>query len=197
MEHHLHEREIDLFLLAPERLDPDQRKEYELHLSHCEECREVASFLRDVYRELQGRASDSNDRVEDFISGLGNRGRVIKLTPFRFVPDPAELGDRVMTVLAAQSEPKNEYQYSTVCTLVSKDERALVRILKDNDRQSYRLFLMARDRPRASRATVHFPVLGLSVTVQPDSTQADLELPSGTREVDWPSVVAELRFSQD
>jgi hypothetical protein len=196
VERHLQEREIDLLLLAPEGLDPDRRKEFELHLSACAECRELVSFLRDIYEELKSHADATNNQVEEFISRLRDRERVIKLTPFRFIPDPAEFGDRVMTVLAAQSEWKNEYQYSSVCTLVSKDERALVRILKDNDRQSYRLFLMARDRPASSRATVRFPALGFTVTIQPDSAQADIKLPSEIQEIDWTSIAAELRFSQ-
>jgi hypothetical protein len=197
MERHLQEREIDLLLLAPEKIEPSLRKELELHLSACRECGEMASFLRDIYEELKSHASETDNRVEEFVSRLQARERVIELTPFRFVPDPTAFGDRMVTVLAAQSDPKNEYQYSSVCTLVSTDERALVRILKDNDHQRYRLFLMARDRPPSSRATVRFPVMGFSVSLEPDSTQADIDLPSEIREVDWTSIVAELRFSQE
>jgi hypothetical protein len=197
VEHHLQEREIDLLLLAPEKVDPDRRKEFELHLSACVECRELMLFLRDIYEELKSHAGATNDQVEEFVSRLRDKERVVKLIPFRFIPDAAEFGDRVMTVLAAQSEPKDEYQYSSVCTLISKDERVLVRILKDNNRQSYRLFLVARDRPASSHATIRFPALGFTVTIQPGSAQADIKLPPEIRGIDWTSIAAELRFSQD
>ncbi len=197
MEQHPKEEDIDLFVLAPDKLDRERRKDIEFHLSGCGLCSEMASFFRDFYAELGKHTLQDNSHVEEFLSRLKHQEPVIDLFPHRFMPNPAEFGDHVMTVLAAKSETKDLYRFSSVCTLVSKDENTLVRILKDNGNQGYKLFLITKDPVPELKATVRFPVLGLSISLQPDSPQTDFKLPANIQEVDWTTIVAELRFSQE
>ncbi len=197
MEYHLQERDIDALLLAPERLEADQRKEFERHLATCSACRELMTFLHDAYDELHRHSTETERRVEEFVDRLRKQERIIELIPFRFVPDPAEFGEGTITVMAAHTGQQTDYKYSAVSTLISRDERSLVRILRDNELDRYRVFLTANDRPPRSRATIHFPGLGFGVTLAAEESQADLVLPPGLHDLDWTAIAAELRFSQD
>lgn len=194
---HPQEEDIDLFVHAPDSLDVDRRTVIESHLAGCDFCRAMESFFRDFYGVLEKYSGRENSRVEQFLSDLEFRDSIIELFPHRFTPNPAEFGDHVMTVLAAKSEAKNLYRFSSVCTLVSKDEQTLVRILRDNDDEDYRLYLIKDDRVPDLKATVRFPALGISISVQPGSPQTEFKLPANIRDVDWTTIVAELRFSQD
>lgn len=197
MEHHLHEQDIDLYLLNPDRLDPVRKRQMESHLATCSLCSELTSFLDDVYRELRNRSSEKDQRVEQFLAHLAEQAKVIELVPLRFAPHPSEFSQNTVTVLAAKSDVRTHYRYSSVCTLASRDEGTLVRILRDEEQLRYRLYLITQERRHASHAIVRFPSLGVDVTVPLDTLQADVHLPTGSPDVDWTTIDAELRFFPD
>ena len=196
MEGHLKEQDIELLVLTPEKLRCDLKQRMEAHLSECVHCKEISTFLRAFYSEFENASPSKDHRVEELLMRLQNREQVFDLVPYRFMPDPFEYGERAMTVLAAKSEIRNHYRYSEVCTLVSKDENALVKILKDGESTSYKLFLVTSDLLPGTQATIRFPLLGLSKTLTFDLPRVDFELPANIPEVDWTTIVAELRFSQ-
>ncbi len=197
MEHHLHEQDIDIYLLSPERLDPVRKRQMESHLATCSLCSELTSFLDDVYRELRSRSSEKDQRVEKFLTQLAEQAKVIQLVPIRFAPNPSEVGENTMTVLAAKSDARTHYRYSSVSTLASRDEGTLVRILRDEELLRYRLYIITQEPRNASHAIVRFPSLGVEVTVPLDTLQADVHLPAGSPDVDWTTIDAELRFIPD
>ncbi len=196
MEGHLEEQDIDLLILSPEKLAPERRQLLESHLAECSLCSEMAAFLRSFYDELGKHTLESQDRVEQFLADLKHRRSVVQLFPYQFVPT-TEVGGQLATVLAAKSDPKPSYRYSSVCTLASRDEKTVVRILRDEESRNYRLFLLSSGFEPDLRAIIHFPALDINVSVRPESPQAEFHLPASTQHVDWSSIVAELRFTHE
>jgi hypothetical protein len=194
MESHLQENDIESFVLSPQKFGPGRRKEIVDHLANCAQCNAVASLLRSFYSELEDRPKRLR-KVDEFVTGLLGQPAIIELQPFRFTPDPDEFGEHVMTVLAAKSESPSNYKYSSICTLVSRDEQILVRVLKDNDTQTYRVFLITKRGMPMLNATIRFPALNLTISVSSDTRQAEFSLPPTQSGIDWTNIVAELRLS--
>jgi hypothetical protein len=195
MGNHIQEFDIELTILEPGKVSDSRRNEIAHHLRECSACREIAVMLQSFYSELNTETTES-PRVEEFLESLTGKPVIIQLHPYQFSPDPSEFGEHVMTVLAAKSETVSNYRYSAVCTLVSRDENTLVRILKDNEALVYRLFLILRRRQPSQRISVRFPTLDLEIPIDPDSLQADIRLPANRGTVDWTNIVAELIFCQ-
>ena len=194
MNRHPAENELELIFLAPDKVDAAMRREIEGHLEHCDPCRESAALLESFHAELKN-SPQSVQNVEDFLKRFESRAKIVELFPYRFVPDATEFGENVMTVLAAKSETTSEYRYSTVCTLVSRNEESLVRILKDHDTEKYRVYLITKHREQIQHALVHFPSLQIDVAINPETQQAEFSLPANRPGIDWMNIVAELRFS--
>lgn len=193
---HIHplERDIELFLEAPEELASEERAQIEAHLSSCLQCRDIAALLRSFHAELK-QLRGTNPKVEQFLDGLLAQTTIIELRPYRYSPDPAEFGQHILTVLAAKSETGSDYRYSSVCTLMSRDEQILVRILKDQEMENYRIFLITKQGEHSPNATIRFPAFELSISLDPESQQAVFTLPSMQTAVDWSNIVAELRIA--
>jgi hypothetical protein len=190
---HPTEDELELILLAPGDVDVDVRNEIEDHLRRCDTCRDSASLLRSFHNEMH-KSPQSLPAVEELVSRLTVSSRVIALHPYRYVPDATEFGTNTMIVLAAKSEAKKEYRYSAVCTLLSRNEETLVRILKDHQTDTYRIYLITKNRDR-SNAIIRFPSLDLDVSINGDTQQAEFSLPIDRTGIDWTTIVAELHFS--
>ncbi len=196
MDGHLEEQDIDLLILSPEKLTAERRQLLEQHLAKCSLCSEMAAFLRSFYAELGKHTLESQSRVEQFLADLKQRNSVVQLFPYQFTPT-AEVGGRVTTVLAAKSDTKPPYRYSSVCTLASRDEKIVVRILRDEESRKYRLYLVSSSFEPDVRAIIHFPALDINVSVRAEFPQTEFHLPADTGEVDWTNVVAELRFTHE
>lgn len=194
MQQHPPENDIELFVLAPQELVPNRRAQITAHLNSCQQCKDTVALLRSFYSELKELPATSQN-VEKFLDSLLPRPTILELQPYRYSPDPAEFGQHVLTVLAAKSETGREYRYSSVCTLVSRDERALVRILKDTEMDNYRIFLITRRGAETRNATIRFPALELSISLDSESHQAVFHLPSTQAAIDWSNIVAELRLA--
>jgi hypothetical protein len=194
MESHLQENDIESFVLSPQKLGPGRHKQIEDHLANCVQCNAVASLLRSFYSELEDQPKKLQ-KVEEFLSGLRSLPALVDLQPYQYTPDPDEFGEHVMTVLAAKSESPNNYKYSSICTLVSRDEQMVVRVLKDNDTQLYRVFLITKRGMPFLNATIRFPALNLTLSFSSDTRQAEFSLPPTQYGIDWTNIVAELRIS--
>ncbi len=193
MEGHPTEHELELIFIAPGKIDVDLRTQIEDHLQHCDLCWESASLLKSFHDELR-QSPQSLAHVEEFLGRIIFSPKIVELRPYRYVPDAAEFGEHAMTVLAAKSEAPREYRYSTVCTLLSRNEDTLVRILKDLQTDKYRIYLITRT-PGHAAATVRFPSFDLDVPINPETLQAEFSLPANASGIDWMNIIAELRFS--
>jgi hypothetical protein len=194
MGNHLRENDIELFVLSPLGLDAGRHKQMADHLANCDQCNAVASLLRSFYSELEDEPWKLQN-VEEFLSALLPPPSVYALHPYRYTPDPAEFGEHIMTVLAAKSESPNRYQYSSMCTLISRDEQIVVRVLKDNDTKIYKVFMITRRGMSILNATIRFPALNLTISISSDTRQAEFSLSPTQSGIDWTNIVAELRVS--
>ena len=194
MQNHPSENDVELFVQTPDILNSTSRAQIEGHVSSCPSCQAIVTLLQSFYAEWK-ELSRPQVKTEQFLDHLLARPRVVQLHAYRYSPDPAQFRQHVMTVLAAKSEGDNNYRYSAVCTLVSQDEETVVRILKDDEMDNYKVFLITKQGVHAPNATVRFPALGLSVMLDPESLQAVFSLPSAQSTVDWSNIVAELRIA--
>ena len=191
---HPTENEIELFLLTPEALTTEKRQQIDTHLSSCPQCRAATTLLRSFHSEFK-KQYGTPPAVVKFVDELLIRSKIVELHPYRYSPDPAEFGQHVLTVLAAKSESEADYRYSSVCTLVSRDEQTLVRILKDTRMNNYRIFLIASRGSDMLGVTIRFPALDMSVPVDAETQQAVFSLPETHAAIDWTNIVAELHYA--
>ncbi|HEY6950857.1 MAG TPA: hypothetical protein VI758_00540 [Bacteroidota bacterium] len=192
MDNHPRENAIELFLRSPQSLEADQRLLIERHLDLCPQCLDSLNLLRSFYAEFDRQIAEDAS-LKQFADRITNQPAVFELHPYRYTPNPAQFGEHVMTVLAAKSEGHDEYRFSSICTLVSHDERAVVRILKDNETSHYRLYLITDREHQFSEATIKFPLFDRSLVFDSKNHQTEFSLPAAEA-VDWTSVVAELRL---
>lgn len=194
MLNHPPENDLELLATTPERLSAVRRTELEGHISSCSSCNDIVLLLQSFHRELTA-GDTSRRKAELLLDRLFQHPNVIHLRAYRYTPDPSQFGRNVMTVLAAKSEGGPQYRYSSICTLVSHDEQTVVRILKDNDNNSYKAFLISKEGEQPTVALIRFPALDLNVVLEPSTHQASFSLPAAHRNIDWSNVVAELRLA--
>lgn len=132
---HLSEHIIEK-LLRDSTLSQRRISQINAHLAECRECRNIYKWLKSFYQEL--------NRIETptFVDRRLDRNTIgtIKLAPLHF-EKPERSTRHSSMVLVAKSEEKTS-QYEHVVTLASEEQHILVRVLHDNRRQTYRLFLI-------------------------------------------------------
>ncbi len=193
MKGHPTEHLIESILLAPADVESGLRREIEDHVERCSLCSETALLLKNFHTQLR-HSSQASPEVEEFLRRISPAPLTVDLQPYRFVPDATEFGEHAMSVLAAKSEAAKEYRYTPVCTLLSRNEETLVRILKDCQTDTYRVYVITKTR-KSLNATLRFPSLDLVVSVNPETQQGQFSLPARQPGIDWTNIVAELRFS--
>lgn len=134
---HLTEQIIERFI-RDSSLDPDQSQKINAHLSECNECREIYNWLKSFYGEL-----------DDIDPGGGgsypyNESGPINLNPLDSESFFFDQQDTPMGLTAHSDESTSRFQH--IIALCSNEHQIVVRILYDNQRDQYLLFLITPEQ---------------------------------------------------
>lgn len=104
---HIKNNRLEVYILAGEDFDRDERERFELHLNQCAPCREIRNRLVDYYRNVIEKLPEpSNERDQDTAKRLFSHHR--KSLPLRGITrqDAAEIVCGAIDAYAEVIEPK-------------------------------------------------------------------------------------------
>lgn len=157
--YHPSETELERYLNNTRSLEVAQRNYIEEHIRNCEECATLLEWLRDINDLVQ-------QQYESFSSHLTHpAGKLEKKKPVRIPLYPYTVGkpeanNEFRPLLLAADHPAGSHGYRSVATMISSEEECLVRILKNENADNYRIFILADDKFYSSKGMLSFPALG-------------------------------------
>ena len=190
---HIAEHLIEAYVRHPDDLNSAAHQSIVRHLEECNTCRSIAEYLRTFYGELDTLGDKVSPQVEKWIAGHFPRARVIPLYPFRPEPNASFARNAHVVVLAAMTHASPAPRFQTVATLASAQKDVLLRLLRDNETDSYRLYILSDDPCQRKHAVVSFPDLALEV-VTDDKGQAQFQLSDDKAPKSWDSLPSVLRL---
>jgi len=190
---HIEERIVEAYVRHPEDLDSAIRQSVAGHLDDCAACRSIADFLRAFYAELDGLGDEVSPQVDEFVAARFPGARIIPLHPFRPELDQVYAGDGYTVVLAAMSHEPPAPRFQTVATLASVQKDTLLRILRDNVTNTFRLYILSGDRRKREHAIISFPELALDF-VADEKGQVTFALAEKAVPEDWEALKSVLRL---
>jgi hypothetical protein len=190
---HIAESLIETSVRHSEELDAATSQCIAAHLEVCGACRSIADFLRSFYAELDSPDKEILPQVDERVKVFFPGARLIPLYPFRPVLDKVYAGDEYTVVLAAMSPEPPAPRFQTVATLVSAQKDTLLRILRDNAANAFRLYILAENRRQRENAIISFPELALDF-ITDEKGQAIFKLAEDAVPADWEAVKSVLRL---
>jgi hypothetical protein len=190
---HIEELILEIYAHHPEKLDAEGRRTVQAHLNICTACRSIANFLHEFYASLAALNDTVSPPVEALVGKLFPAASIIPLYSFR-PQHKAELFDsRYTTVLAAMSLDAPRLRFATVATLASEPQKILVRILLDNEANTFKLYVLADEPRKREHAIVSFPSLAVDLATD-EKGQVTFELSKAQMPENWATLEAVLRL---
>jgi hypothetical protein len=193
LKNHIAERKIEAYIRRPKDLGEAADQLVAAHLEVCGACRSIADFLRSFYAELESPDEEILPQIDEQMEALFFRARLVPLYPFRPVPDKVYAGDEYTGVLAAMSDEPPAPRFQTVATLASAQKDTLLRILRDNETNAFRLYIHAENRRQREHAIISFPELGMDF-IADEKGQVTFKLAEQAVPADWETVKSVLRL---
>jgi len=129
------EEHIEEYILHPERLSADKKKEIEKALQKNEDLEKFSEWFSEFYRiynKLIRENEEKSNRIDDQPS-------FIELLPMKHTQNR----ERRLFVLAAQTSKVNQYGIESVKTFVSDEYGTLMRVLNDKNRKLTRIHVLS------------------------------------------------------
>lgn len=190
---HPPESRIEAYVRHPDGLSAAQRSAIAGHLAGCRACHEIGEYLRSFYLELEALQHKTSLQVEQWLQKHSALGRQVVLHPFRPQREVLHASDGYTVVLAALTHEPPALRFQTVATFTSAGQNVLLRILRDNASDCFRLYLLADPQSRRAHALVSFPALALEVLTD-EKGRAAFTLAAHAIPKDWEAVQIVLRF---
>jgi hypothetical protein len=131
--------------------------------------------------------------VEAFVAQLFPVARIIPLHPLQRQPNAVAYSDRYVMVLAAKTPETALRKFQTVATLISEPHNTLVRIQRNNETQTYTLYVHTDDPRKREWAIVSFPELAADF-VTDEKGQVTFQLPNDQIPANWEALKGILRL---
>jgi len=192
---HVAEHLIEFYVRHPEELDAITQQSVAGHVEACSACRSIAEFLRPFYAELETLDGKVSPQWEAWLAEHFPRAHVIPLHPFRPEPEESCAYSANAVVLAAMTRRSRSSgtRFQTVATLASRQQDVLLRILRDNESDTYRLYVLSHDPRQRRHAVISFPDLPLEVATD-ENGQARFQLAGDMASRKWESLNSILRL---
>lgn len=184
---------IEAYVRHPQDLSTAQRGAIAGHLAGCRACHEVGEFLRSFYLDLEALQLKLSPQVEQWLQEHSALAHKVKLYPFKSQRERPRASDGYTVVLAALTHEPPALRFQTVATFTSAGQNVLLRILRDNASDCFRLYLLADPQSRRAHALVSIPALALHVLTD-EKGRAAFALAAHLIPKDWEAVQIVLRF---
>ncbi|MCG3158346.1 MAG: hypothetical protein DKINENOH_04988 [bacterium] len=184
---------IEAYVRHPDDLSAVQRDAIAGHLAGCRACHEVGEYLRSFYLELEALQHKTSLQVEQWLQKHSAPAQKVTLHPFKPQREVLRASDGYTVVLAALTHEPPALRFQTVATFTSAGQNVLLRLLRDNASDSFRLYLLADPQSRRAHALVSFPALALEVLTD-EKGRAAFTLAAHVIPKDWEAVQVVLRF---
>ena len=147
-----HPREIELERYAIESplLTVELRQKLQEHVSLCSYCRDVYTALREVHSEARRRTlEEPSDQLKEWIATVDPTIRsakfILRLHPAAYSISITQ--DKPNMIVLAAQDTKILPRYTAVQTLTTTDESTFIKILRDNEQDSFRAQIIS-DQPQ-------------------------------------------------
>lgn len=170
---HPTETQLEQYVQFQEELPDEVVSAITSHLSACSVCRNVVEWFRDFYADLWVEQDKRSSQAD-----------VIPLQPYKIRRNDNIKG---LIVLAAMGQ-EVQHRFVRVATLYSEKDGIIVRLLSDEKKGVYELYLHARE-PLSAPAIVAFPSMGFEVVTSSDG-KAIFTPPSDIDRSAWPETKA-------
>ncbi len=148
---------IERWARDPDALSAEERARVETWVSSDVESRSAAEFWRAFFEqsdELRSHVAPS--QVQSFVSEMFAAPFTLTLTPWAPSQDGHAVGEPPVWKADAP-QPSTRSAFTNVATLAHEDEGVLVRIMRDEMRGHYRLYILAEPQETYAHALVELP----------------------------------------
>jgi len=129
------EEHIEEYILHPERLSADKKKEIEKSLQENEDLKKFSEWFSEFYRIYDKLIRENEEKS----NSIDDQPSFIELMPMKHTQNR----ERRLFVLAAQTSKVNQHGIESVKTFVSDEHGTLMRVLNDKNRKLTRIHVLS------------------------------------------------------
>ena len=173
------EEHIERYGRYPDTLSDEQKEQIKLAISEDPELRQLADWFKDYYEEL------------DSLTAKVVSKSVIPLYP---IEKNGIQGNSRHLIFAAMSTAPQKSSMETVATLASEEDRTVARILRNLNRNEYKIHLIRHEQPTKNERTI-FTIEELNMDLVIDrSRHLSFKGKTNLDELDWQRASFSLRI---
>lgn len=173
------EDHIERYVRFPDTLTAEQKDQITKAITENTELRELADWFKDFYEEL------------DSLTAKEVTKSVIPLYP---IEKKENQGNPRHLIFAAMTKAPQKSSMETIATLASEEDQTVARILRNHDRNEYKVHLIRNEQPVENERTI-FTIEELNMDLVIDQSR-HLSFEAGTKlnELDWQRSSFSLRL---
>lgn len=149
---HPSETQLEQYVQFQEELPDEVVSAITSHLAACSVCRNIVEWFRDFYADLWVEQDREVSQAD-----------VIQLQPYKVQRKDNIKGPIVLAAMGQEVQ----HRFVRVATLSSEEDGIIVRLLSDEKKGVFELYLHTRE-PLSAPAIVEFPLLGFEVITSED-----------------------------
>jgi hypothetical protein len=189
---HIEENLLETFILNKSKLSPDVVDYIENHLSTCQICNEIDTYLSEFYYELKTADDSKSPAVERFIKKHFPDYYITYLYPLKIDSFSTMPDDGYTTVLAAMSSKKSKQRFETITTFASEQKNMLVRILFDKTTNIFMLYVLSDELGKCQFAIITFSSIPAEFVTN-EKGQVSFNLPDNEIPDNWDNLECIIR----